>query len=49
MKNKLAFCKKLILVLLISTYGCSITQNNTNKVSNIDYEILENQKSLINY
>ena len=47
MKNKLAFCKKLILVFLMSIYGCSITQNNTNKVSNIDYESLENQKSLI--
>ena len=47
MKNKLAFCKKLILVFLMSIYGCSITQNNTNKVSNIDYESLETQKSLI--
>ena len=47
MKNKLAFCKKLILVLFISIYGCSITQKNTKKVSNIDYESLENQKSLI--
>lgn len=47
MKNKIAFCKKLILVLFISIYGCSITQNNTNKVSNIDYESLEAQKSLI--
>ncbi len=47
MKNKLAFCKKLILVLFISIYGCSITQNNTKKVSNIDYKSLETQKSLI--
>ena len=31
----------------MSIYGCSITQNNTNKVSNIDYESLETQKSLI--
>jgi hypothetical protein len=47
MNNKIAFCKKLILVLFISIYGCSTIQNNTNKVSIIDYESLETQKSLI--
>ena len=47
MNNKIAFCKKLILVLFISIYGCSTIQKNTNKVSFIDYQGLETQKSLI--
>ncbi|WP_288955809.1 alginate lyase family protein [uncultured Polaribacter sp.] len=47
MNSKIGFFEKLTLVLFISIYGCSSIQNNINKVSIIDYESLETQKSLI--
>lgn len=41
------FFKKVIFLFFISFYGCNTAQENPNKITIIDYQELENQKSQI--
>ncbi|SMC80315.1 alginate lyase family protein [Cellulophaga tyrosinoxydans] len=47
MRNKLTFYKNIVAVLLIGAYSNLWAQNNSEKVSIIDYKVLEEQRILI--
>ncbi len=47
MKSKFVFFKKVMFLFFISFYGCNTAQEKPNKISVIDYEALEHQKSKI--